>query len=132
MLLGWVGTPSDLRFEACAQEHVIKRLQPGAAATVRPLLLFLHSLPGEVEQVDQETLAEVPRELAVHQLLPAAPPNLQAGSQQLYQVNIRPVAGTQWPVVPLYAPGVVRIQTPPLSLAARGYYLLRQTFAVLR
>ncbi|MFN9826628.1 MAG: hypothetical protein ACK58J_20990 [Planctomyces sp.] len=132
MLLGWVGTPSDLRFEACAQEHVIKRLQPGAAATVRPLLLFLHSLPGEVEQVDQETLAEVPRELAVHQLLPAAPPNLQAGSQQLYQVSIRPVAGTQWPVVPLYAPGVVRIQTPPLSLAARGYDLLRQTFAVLR
>lgn len=131
--LGWVGSSTDIRFEACVEEQVVKRLEIGSQATVRPACMTLQSLPGEVERIDQTPMISPPRELLISELLPVATAvEMPGGTRLLYQVNLRPLPGTTWPELPLYAPGIAHIDTPPLSLAKRGWNLLRQTFSLLR
>jgi putative peptide zinc metalloprotease protein len=133
VLLGWVGTQADLRFEACVEEHVLKRLNVGAPARVRPSCLPLQALAAVVDGIDQAPLATAPRELLVQQLLPeAAAVELPTGAMLLYQLDLRQKDGHSWPRLPLYAPGTASIDTPPLSLASRGWNLVRQTFPLFR
>lgn len=133
VLLGWVGNHSDLRFEACVEEHLLKRLVVGAEARVWPSCRPLESLEAVVASIDQAPLTTAPRELLVLQLLPAAAAaDPASGKLLLYQLDLRQKNGTNWPQLPLYAPGIVGIDTAPLSLADRGWNLFRQTFPAFR
>ncbi|GDY10443.1 hemolysin D [Planctomycetia bacterium] len=131
-LFCYVGDPARQDALLLVDQNGVEFVRPGQRVRLRFLSAPGVIREGRVEEIASARSEVVPRELSVAQLVPVRQSsNGLAPSEVSYEVRVRLLEETasQTSGAALYSPGKARIACGTLSLAARCWRLLRNTFS---
>ncbi len=125
-LLGWIGTPQNLRATAYVVQQDIELVQSGSA-----VVLEFHSQPGLpfagiAAELSSQPETEGPTELIASGKLAASASGQLSDTRFLVHVQLDTPST---PIPPLYSTGFATIRCQPKSIASRCWRLLTHTFA---
>ncbi|MBL8816364.1 MAG: hypothetical protein JNL58_10055 [Planctomyces sp.] len=128
-LLCWIGDSTDWRVSAYVDETDLDLVDVSSPATVR--FLSMPSLPieGHIEVLGSAPSEQVDRELIVNRMIAMSSTQPGQPQQTLFQATLKMNDQPEFGSTPLYATGIARIQSRPVSVAGRFWRLLCHTFS---